>query len=77
MNLAFTGHRPEFLPFGNDESDPRCEHLKNLFYQEILAKAKEGYATFYSGTARGADIFFAEQVLRAKENGYPTFGWFV
>lgn len=72
MKLAFTGHRPESLPFGNDESDPCCERLKELLYDEIISKAKDNYTTFYSGAARGADIFFAEQVLRAKQNGYPN-----
>ena len=25
---CFTGHRPEKLPWGTDESDPRCVKLK-------------------------------------------------
>ena len=27
---AFTGHRPQSLPFGFDESDKRCVRLKEI-----------------------------------------------
>ena len=66
--LAFTGHRPESLPFGANEGDDRCVRLKKLLYAEIVAKAQQGYTHFLSGMARGADIIFAEQVLRVQES---------
>ena len=42
MVLAFTGHRPEKLPWGSDESDPRCEALKQQLLEAVRAAAGEG-----------------------------------
>ena len=53
MKLAFTGHRPESLPFGENENDPRCVRLKAMLLTEIMDRAKAGYDTFYTGCARG------------------------
>ena len=64
MVLAFTGHRPEKLPWGSDESDPRCEALKQQLLEAVRAAAGEGYDTFLCGMARGCDLYFAEAVLR-------------
>ena len=63
MVLAFTGHRPEKLPWGSDESDPRCEALKQQLLETVRAAAGEGYDTFLCGMARGCDLYFAEAVL--------------
>ena len=35
MICAFTGHRPEHLPWGSDERDPRCAALKTLLRQRL------------------------------------------
>lgn len=69
--LAFTGHRPESLPFGDNENDPRCIRLKAMLLTEIMDRARAGYNTFYTGCARGMDIIFAGQVLRVKATAYP------
>lgn len=63
MICAFTGHRPEKLPWGGDESDPRCAALKILLRQRVAALAGEGSAVFLCGMARGCDFYFAEAVL--------------
>ena len=63
MVLAFTGHRPEKLPWGSDESDPRCEALKKQLLEAVRAAAREGYDAFLCGMARGCDLYFAEAVL--------------
>ena len=63
MVLAFTGHRPEKLPWGSDESDPRCQALKTQILEAVRAAAEEGYDTFLCGMARGCDLYFAEAVL--------------
>jgi uncharacterized phage-like protein YoqJ len=63
MVLAFTGHRPEKLPWGSDESDPRCGALKAQILEAVLAAAEEGYDAFLCGMARGCDLYFAEAVL--------------
>lgn len=34
---AFTGHRPQSLPFGFDESDERCIALKSAMQERIVA----------------------------------------
>ena len=63
---ALTGHRPEKLPFGGDESDPRFEQFKQKLLCEILRITREGVTTFISGMARGVDIWAAETVLSLK-----------
>lgn len=66
---CFTGHRPEKLPWGNDESDPRCEHLKQRLRDVIELAYAEGKRHFICGMARGCDFYFAEAVisLRARK----------
>lgn len=68
MVLAFSGHRPEKLPWGAEESDPRCEALKIQLRQAVRSAAEEGVTEFLCGMARGCDFYFAEAVLEA---GYP------
>ena len=64
---CFTGHRPDKLPWGIREEDPRCAALKG----RIAAALEEAYAAgvrhFISGMARGADLYFAEEVLALRE----------
>ncbi len=63
MTLAFTGHRPEKLPWGGEESDERCVALKIQLYHAVETYAQRGYDTFLCGMARGCDFYFAEAVL--------------
>lgn len=70
LALAFTGHRPETLPFEENEATAQCIHLKTLIRQEILQRASQGYGTFYCGAARGADILFGEQFLAIKKEHF-------
>lgn len=65
MVLAFAGHRPEKLPWGMDESDPRCGALKTQIAEGVLTAADRGFTTFLCGMARGCDFWFAEAVLEA------------
>jgi len=60
---CFTGHRPDKLPWGADESDPRCIALKASMEREIEGLYRRGWRHFISGMARGADLYFAEAVL--------------
>ena len=69
--LAFTGHRPESLPFGENENDPRCIRLREMLLTEITDRVKAGYDTFYTGCARGMDIVFGTQVLLVKKTACP------
>ena len=70
--LAFTGHRPESLPFGENENDPRCIRLREMLLTEITDRVKAGYDTFYTGCARGMDIVFGTQVLLLKKTACPN-----
>jgi len=63
MICAFTGHRPQRLPWGGNEQDPRCLALKTLLDAAVLQAAERGCDTFLCGMARGCDTYFAETVL--------------
>ena len=69
-SCSFSGYRPEKLPWGTDETDPRC----NLLKDEIAAAAERihllGIRHFICGMARGCDMFFCEAVIALREK-YP------
>jgi len=67
---AFTGYRPQKMPFGFDEADPRCIDFKARLRSMIEEAIGQRYAHFISGGAMGMDIFAAEIVLELKEK-YP------
>ena len=58
MICAFTGHRPEHLPWGRDEDDPRCRALKILLRRTVQQVYDRGFRTFLCGMARGCDQYF-------------------
>ena len=64
---CFTGHRPEKLPWGKNEEDPRCILLKSKIRDAIEAAYAEGKRHFICGMARGCDFYFAEEVLELRE----------
>jgi len=64
---CFTGHRPDKLPWGTDERDPRCISLKQSLLRELERLYRRGYRHFISGMARGADLYFSEAVLTLKD----------
>ena len=66
-SCAFTGYRPEKLPFGSNESDPRCERIKQQLFCNILRLTREDVNVFISGMSRGVDIWAAEIVLDLRE----------
>lgn len=63
---AFTGYRPEKLPFGQDEESPGCMRLKQQIFCETLQMTDRGVTTFLSGMARGVDTWAAETVLQLR-----------
>lgn len=68
---AFTGHRPQNLPFRFDESDKRCVALKKQLRDLIIQLIEQHYvAHFISGMAIGVDMYAAEIVLDLKAK-YP------
>ena len=72
MKLAFTGHRPELLPFSENELSADCIRVKAMILDKIMSSAAKGCDTFLNGGARGGDIIFAEQVLLVKATEYPN-----
>lgn len=65
---CFIGHRPQSLPWGFDESDPRCILLKKMLRKEIKQIIREhGVTHFISGMALGVDTWAAEIILELKE----------
>ena len=67
ISCCFTGHRPDKLPWGEDESDPRCQRLKRSIAQAVEDAYVSGYRRFITGMARGCDLYFAEAVLDLRE----------
>ena len=69
-NCCFSGHRPEKLPWGADESDQRCVLLKEELACHLEGLYLAGCRHFLCGMARGCDFYFAEGVLALREK-YP------
>lgn len=68
---AFTGHRPQNLTFGFNESDEKCVALKKCVRQLIVELIEQHNVTaFISGMAIGVDMYAAEIVLELKAE-YP------
>jgi len=61
--VCFSGHRPEKLPTGNE-----LRMVLSLLYSEIESAVAEGAAVFYTGCARGIDLWAAEYVLHLRKS---------
>lgn len=68
--MAFTGYRPQKMPFGFDEQDERCIDFKKRLRDTIESFIWQGYQHFISGGALGMDMYAAETVLELKKQ-YP------
>ena len=65
---AFTGHRPQHLPFGFNEADNRCNKLKQVLKEKIIYLIEnENVSYFISGMAIGIDMYSAEIILDLKK----------
>ena len=64
---CFTGHRPDKLPWGTRESDPRCVQLKAEIAAAVARAYAAGYRHFITGMARGSDLYFPEAVLELRK----------
>ena len=67
---AFTGHCPQKLPWGYNETDVRCVALKVELAREIRSLVPEGVTDFLSGMAEGIDLLAAEIGLNLRA-AYP------
>ena len=66
-SCCFTGHRPSKLPWGYDETDPRCLALKRRIADAVSAAYEGGYRHFLCGMALGCDLYFCECVLALRD----------
>lgn len=64
---AFTGHRPEKLPWGDNEADPGCVALKRRMLSVLRELYTRGIRHFISGMARGSDFYFCELILKLRD----------
>ena len=64
---AFTGHRPQKLPWRTDEADPGCVALKAMLAAQIVKLIEDGYTEFLSGMAPGVDMWAAQMILDLRE----------
>lgn len=60
---CFTGHRPDKLPWRDDEADGRCIALKARLADALADAYARGMRHFLCGMALGADFYFCEAVL--------------
>lgn len=66
-SCCFTGHRPQKLAWGFNETDKRCIELKESIKTAVEDAIENGYITFISGMALGGDMYFAEIILELKK----------
>ena len=64
---TFTGHRAAKLPWKFNESDPRCEDLKERISEALDSAYEDGYRHFICGCADGGDIYFGEAVISLRD----------
>lgn len=64
---CFTGHRSSKLPWHTNEGDIRCVELKRKLREALREEYEGGIRHFICGMAPGSDMYFAEEVLRLRE----------
>ncbi len=67
LTCCFTGHRPQKLPWGMNEGDPRCLALKAELAARLEGLYELGCRRFLCGMAIGCDMYFAEAVLALRD----------
>ena len=67
MTVCFSGYRPEKLPWGYDECDPRCAQLKQRLRRAVCAACDDGFRHFICGMAQGCDLYFCELALALRQ----------
>ena len=65
-SCCFTGHRSSRLPWGDDETNPRCLDLKERLAGALEGAYNSGCRHFICGMAQGSDLYFAEAVLELR-----------
>lgn len=65
--VAFTGYRPEKMPFGEDKKNEMYIHFREQELKVINRLIERGYTYFISGVAMGFDTWVAEDVLELQK----------
>lgn len=65
--VAFTGHRPNHLPWGFNEDCDLCKVLKKKLDKLLKLCIKQGFKVFISGVALGFDTYACDSVLKLKK----------
>ena len=63
LNVAFTGYRPEKLPFVESDTDPVYRAFRDANRGLVKHLIDLGCVNFFSGVAKGFDLWAAEDVL--------------
>lgn len=66
-SVAFTGYRPEKLPFGYDFECEQAKTLKRALYTEYDKLFRKGFKYFLTGGAMGSDLMAADVILQLKK----------
>ena len=66
---AFTGHRPQGLPWGYNECSPLFEAARKRLQNELFRAVGLGYEKFLTGMAVGADQMLAALVIEMIKGG--------
>lgn len=62
MVIAFTGYRPEKMPFQENKRDKRYLAFRAVLIQVVSRLIELGGTYFISGVARGFDTWVAEDI---------------
>lgn len=65
--VAFTGYRPDKLPFVEDKKDEQYLKFRERLLQVINRLVERGYTEFISGVALGFDTWAAEDIIALKK----------
>ena len=65
--ICNTGHRPQSLPWGFDETKSSCVAFKVDLYNTIERAINAGFTHYISGLAIGVDTMFAEAVIELRK----------
>ena len=65
--VAFTGYRPDKLPFVEDKKDEQYLKFRERLLQVINRLVERGYTDFISGVALGFDTWAAEDIIALKK----------
>jgi len=71
MKCAFTGPRPQSLPFRCEDDDPLYDDLMQRLIKEIESLCRQGFSDFICGMALGTDLLCGE-IVAALKDSYPS-----